>query len=135
MTFDYLPATLAIILAAHGVGHMLFLVTLLGMADWRQVTDSWLITPRFGCYVTQAVGAVVWLGATACFLAAAFGLLLAQDYWRPAAEIGALISMIGLGLFWKNPPQSPVVSALVVDVLILISLLMLQWPPVALVGA
>lgn len=135
MSSPLFSTLLAILIAAHGAGHMLFLVTLLGMADWRQVTESWLITPRLGCYVTQAVGALVWLAATAAFLAAAFGLFVGGGYWREAAILGSFASLLGIFLFWKNPPAATVVSALVVDVLVLAALLLLGWPPVTLAGA
>ncbi len=131
---DIFSTLLAILIAAHGVGHMLFLVTLLGMADWRQVTESWLITPRFGCYVTQAVGTVVWLAATGAFLAAAFGLFVGGGYWREAAIIGSGVSLVGIFLFWKNPPGLAVLAALLVDALVLIALLLVGWPPVELIG-
>jgi hypothetical protein len=135
MTTNPFSTLLAIILLAHGVGHMLWLVTLLGMADWRQTSESWLITPRFGCYVTQAVGVIVWLGAIGAFLAAAFGVFVAQDYWRTAAVIGAIISIIGLFLFWKNPPSQPFISALAFDLITLAALLIFEWPNSTLLGA
>ncbi len=134
MSNNILPNIFAIVIAAHGVGHMLFLVTLLGMADWGQVDESWLITPRFGCYVTQAVGGVVWLAATGCFLAAAFGLFVGSGWWRDAAVYGSIASIIGLFLFWKNPPSQPVISALAFDLITLAALLLFHWPPVGLVG-
>jgi hypothetical protein len=115
-----LTATLlAIVFMGHGVGHMLWLVSLLGMADWRQVTDSWLITPPFGCYVTQIVGAAVWLTAIGAFVAAAFALFVGGRWWANAALIGAVASLLGLFLFFKRPLTLSVAASFIVDVLVL----------------
>ena len=115
----FLPTLVALALAAHGVGHMLFLVTLLGLADWGQVEESWLITPRFGCYVTQAIGGIVWLAATILFLGAAFAIFVGSSWWPEAAVYGALASILGLFLFWNKKPSQPVISALLFDLAVL----------------
>jgi len=39
-----LRTALTLIIAAHGIGHILFLVPLLGIADWGQSARSWLLT-------------------------------------------------------------------------------------------
>lgn len=135
MAMNLVPTILGIALVAHGVGHMLWLVSLLGMADWRQVTDSWLITPRFGCYVTQAVGTIIWLAAIGAFLAAAFGVFVGVPWWREAAVIGSIVSLLGLFLFWKNPPTQGVIAATIVDIALLVALLIFDWPTAAMIGA
>jgi hypothetical protein len=120
METNLVATIIAIVLLAHGAGHMLWLVSLMGMADWRQVVESWLITPRFGCYVTQIVGAIVWLTATGAFAAAAFAMFVGARWFGSAATIGAIASILGLFLFYKNPPSQPVISAFIVDVLVLL---------------
>jgi hypothetical protein len=120
---------LAIALAMHGAGHMLFLVPLIGLADWGQPTESWLFRRIGGCRAEQFFGTIIWLGATLGFIGAAIGLLFQSDWWRSSAILGAVISVIGLVLFWKNPPGSPVLAALIVDILVLVALLVFNWLP------
>jgi hypothetical protein len=122
MAFGLWQTILAVLLLGHGAGHMLFLVALVSAIDWDQFTDSWLLSRIGGCRFTQIAGSLIWLAATGAFLVAAFGAIVAQDYWRTAATIGALISILGIILFWKNPPSWLAVAASIVDLLILVGL-------------
>jgi hypothetical protein len=42
----------AMVIAAHGIVHIVFLIPLLGIADWRQATCSWLFTGETGTRLT-----------------------------------------------------------------------------------
>jgi hypothetical protein len=110
---------------------MLFVVTLIGLANWGQTAESWFFSRVGGCRAEQFFGSIIWLGATLAFLGAAIGLFFLANWWQSAAIWGAAISIFGLVLFWKNPPSWLAVAALVVDILILIALLGLNWPPPA----
>lgn len=127
-----LRVVLALIIAAHGIGHILFLVPLLGVSDWGQSTRSWLLT---GETAARAIGSVVWIVALVGFGAAAVGLLGQQPWWRSAAIVAAIVSTAGLILFWSTPIRSPVVAALVVNLLVLGALLLANWPSIEAVGA
>lgn len=122
---------LAVVVAAHGIGHILFLVPLLGLADWGQSAQSWLLGDG---NAARLIGSIIWLVAIAAFGMAAAGLLGHQGWWRSAAIIGALISVVGLIIFWTNPATAPVISALVFNLLVLGALLILHWPSVEAVG-
>lgn len=124
---SWLRIVLAIVVAAHGLGHILFLVSLLGVADWGQATQSWLLGSG---WLAKGLGAAIWLAAIFGFLAAAVGLLQVSVWWQQLAIIAAIVSSVGLLLFWLNPPGSPVISALVFDLLVLIALLVFHWPAV-----
>lgn len=124
---NWLRVVLAIVVAAHGLGHILFLVSLLGVADWGQATQSWLLGSG---WLAKGLGAAIWLLAIFGFLAAAVGLLQVSGWWQQLAIIAAIVSSVGLLLFWLNPPGSPVISALVFDLLVLIALLVFRWPAV-----
>jgi len=69
------------------------------------------------------------------FLAAAYGLWSEQSGWRTGAVAAAIISSVGLILFWTNPPTSPVISALVVNIIVLVALLLVGWPSAGAVGS
>ncbi len=127
-----LRIALALIITAHGIGHILFLVPLLGIADWGQSTRSWLFTTDSSA---RLIGSLLWIAAMIAFGAVVVGLLSQQSWWRNAAIIAAVISIIGLMIFWTTPVTAPAVSALVFNLLVLGALLIAQWPSIEAVGA
>lgn len=127
-----LRIVLALIIGAHGIGHILFLVPLLGMADWGQSAQSWLITAETPA---RLIGGLLWMAAMIVFSAAVYGLLGEYAWWRSVAAIGAVVSTVGLIIFWVNPATSPTVAALVFNLLVLASLFVLHWPSVEAIGA
>lgn len=127
-----LRTVLAAVIAAHGIGHILFLVAPLGIADWGQFTRSWLLT---GETPARLVGIMIWIAVLVGFAAAAYGLWNQESWWRGAAVAASVISTAGLALFWTNPATSPALSALVFNVLLLGALLIARWPGVEAVGA
>jgi hypothetical protein len=118
---------LALVVAAHGIGHLLFLLSLLGLADWGQATRSWLLGET---WLAKGLGALLWLVATAGFIAVAIGFFGEDTWWRPLALVAAAVSAVGVLLFWASPVSSPALSALVFDLLLVASLLVFNWPPV-----
>jgi hypothetical protein len=125
---------LAVVVGAHGIGHVLFLVPLLGIADWGQSTGSWLLAKLGRDVVTRIVGSLLWLAATLGFVAVAVGILGQQEWWRSLAIGSAAVSILGLVLFWSRPVSSPKLSALLFDIVVLVALLVLRWPPSSLIG-
>jgi anti-sigma-K factor RskA len=105
---------------------------LLGIADWGQSTHSWLISGESAACV---IGSLLWLVVIIAFCAAVYGLWNQQAWWRNAAIIASIISTVGLIIFWSNPVSSPVVSALVFNLLVLGVLLIAHWPRIEAVGA
>jgi anti-sigma-K factor RskA len=77
----------------------------------------------------------LWLVVIIAFCAAVYGLWNQQAWWRNAAIIASIISTVGLIIFWSNPVSSPVVSALVFNLLVLGVLLIAHWPRIEAVGA
>jgi hypothetical protein len=110
---------------------MLFLVSLLGIADWGQSTRSWLLNNDLG----RLVGSALWMVALIGFCAAAYGLGSQQAWWRNVAIIASVISIAGVILFWAAPASSPAVAALIFNVMVLAALLIVHWPSIEAVGA
>lgn len=123
---------LSLIIAAHGIGHSLFLIPLLGVAEWGQSTRSWLIT---GTNEARVIGGILWLVAMIGFGLSAYGLWNQQEWWRNGAIIASVVSTLGLILFWATPVSSPVISALIFNLLVLGALLLLHFPSIEAVGA
>lgn len=124
---NLLRFVLVIVVGAHGLGHILFLVPLLGKADWGQPTRSWLLGDG---WLARGLGGLIWLAAIVGFTAVAIGLMNSTGWWRPVAIAAAAVSSLGLLLFWTTPISSPVLSALVFNLMVLAALLIFHWPPV-----
>ena len=125
---NWMRLLLVIVVSAHGLGHILFLAPLLGIADWGQTTRSWLLGDG---WVAKGAGSLIWLVAIVGFTAVAIGLYRMTEWWRTVAVVAAAVSTLGLLLFWANPTSSPVISALLFNLLVLAALLIFNWPPVA----
>lgn len=128
-------AVLTLVLGAHGLGHMVFLVSTLGIADWGGPSRSWLLAGLGGGAVVRIAGSLIWFLALAGFIAAAIGLFAQLEWWRTVAIASAGISLLGLVLFWTNPPISSILSAGLFDLVVLVALLVVRWPSANLVGA
>jgi hypothetical protein len=127
-----LKTALLLIVLAHGVGHILFLVPLLGIANWDQSSQSWLLgseTPA------KLVGGILWIVAILGFTAAGVGMVSQQDWWRSAAIVASVVSLIGLIVFWKNPASSSALFAGLVDLIVPVALLVVHWPSIEMIGA
>lgn len=129
---NILRPLLAIIIAAHGIGHILFLIPLLGIADWGQATHSWLLSD---ITAARLVGTVIWVAVVIAFGAAVLGLMTQQSWWRTVAVAAAVVSTIGLLLFWAAPVTGSVWAALIVNVVIVIALALLRVPSVDALGS
>ena len=125
---------LTLAIGAHGIGHLLFLVPLLGIADWEQPSRSWLLSNLGGDTATWIVGSLLWLAATVGFIAVAVGMFGQQEWWRRLAVSSAVVSILAMALFWSAPVSSSTLSPLLFDVAVLVALLLLRWPPPSLVG-
>lgn len=124
----WLRIVLALVVGAHGIGHILFLVPLWGGTDWGQSTQSWLLGEGSAA---RWVGTLIWVAALLGFGAVAAGIVDNSEWWRTVAVVSSLVSIVGLILFWSSPVSSPAVSALVFNLVVMGSLLVLHWPPAA----
>jgi hypothetical protein len=125
---------LGVVVGVHGIGHVLFLVSCLGIADWTQSTRSWLLTNLLGDTVTRGIGSLLWLAALAGFLAVAVGIVGQSAWWRTLAIGASVVSLVGVVLFVDKTPTQPAISAGLFDVLVLVALLVLHWPTPSIVG-
>lgn len=127
-----LRIVIVVLLGAHGIGHLLFLMPVLGIADWGQTSRSWVLGDGAGARV---VGVALWIAVLAGYGAAVVGLWDQRAWWRTAAIAASAVSVVGLVLFWVTPATSPEVSALAFDLLILGALLVAHWPSTSAVGS
>lgn len=124
-----LRVALAIVLVAHGIGHVLFLAPALRLVDWgRQTGESWLLTDLLGDPLTRAIAAVGWATATVLFLVGAFGLLSRSGWWRVVVFIAALVSLVAIVGMWDGIATSNAFLAAVVDVVVVGAIVRAIWP-------
>lgn len=121
------------VLLLHGLGHG----GALGALIWiglKPGTDtggwlaarSWLF-PSLAAPAATAVASAFWILALIGFVAAAlafWGVLLPEEAWRPVAVASAIVSIVGVVLFFGTWPVFNTVAALGVDV----AVLWLHWP-------
>jgi hypothetical protein len=114
-------------LFVHGVGHTLGLF---------MPARSWLM-PNAGESTLRTLSRILWVLTAVGFLLSCLGFLsviVPSDWWRPLAVVFAIVSLLGLGLFWGTWPAFNTVGALGMNVAILVTQLWLRWPPVELFG-
>ena len=109
---------LAVATGMHGIGHVLFLVPLLGIANWGQPTQSWLLLGATGHVAAQVAGSLLWLASIGGFVVVAARVAKTGD-WNRAAVISSLVSLAGITLFWSSAPTSSMLYAAIFDIVIL----------------
>lgn len=131
-----LRMVLALVMGAHGIGHLIGVVGALRPAGmtWGGSGTSWLLSPVLG-QGAAVVEAVLFAAATIGWVGAAVLLLAELESWRGVAVAAAVISLAAIALFPEQLPAGSTVAAVVVNVVALIGLLVVQWPTVEQVGA
>lgn len=123
----------AVVLAAHGVGHSLGILQALRMATvnpaWHG--DSWLLSGLAGSAATTTVGVASWTTAMAGFVILAGVVMgwLPEEWWTPLAVGASVVSLAGIALFPTAFPTLSTIGALAVDVVVLVAVLWHHWTP------
>jgi hypothetical protein len=137
-----LKTALAIFIILHGLVHTILAIAP-NPADpgakpgafFTATERSWLL-PQFGLNATtiQWIGIILVVLSTLGFILAGlgvFGVAGLGTIWRTIAIISAIISLLLLIIFWH--PWLPI--GVLIDIGTLITLLVLHWPPVDLIGS
>ena len=133
---DALRIGLALVVFAHGVGHLLFLGPVVGLGNWAGHTGhSWILTGALGDGAARAVAAVVWSTVIVLFVAGVGGFLAGADWWRSVTSAAAAVSIAGIVVYWDGIATSNAIFALVFDVIVLGALLVAHWPSAELAGS
>ena len=114
-------------LFVHGTGHLL--------GFWMPAR-SWLF-PNLGEHSLRIISSIFWILAAVGFLAALLGflgVLVPSHLWRPLAVGTALVSILGLVLFWGTWPAFNTIGAFGMNITVLITQIWLQWPPTSMFG-
>ena len=136
MPSDLFRIALAVVVLAHGVGHVLFLGPVVGLGAWAgQTGHSWVLTGALGDGAARAVAALLWSAVIVLFTAGVAGFLAGADWWRAATIAAAGMSIAGIVLFWDGVAATNAIFALVTDAVILAGLLVANWPSTELAGS
>jgi hypothetical protein len=127
---------MALVLGAHGIGHLIGVVGAIrpGGISWGGSSESWLITPALG-RVTPVVESLVFAVPTIGWVIAAAFLFGGNELWRPVAIASAVASLLAVGLFPQQLQAGSMFGAVVVNLAVLTGLLLLHWPSAEAVGA
>jgi hypothetical protein len=116
------------VLGAHGVGHVMGWMPVLGLARFEGVSSgSWLLSATAGETVARIAAVGLFVVPTVGFLAAAAGLLLGQPWWRSVAVASAATSLAASALYPQALPVSSTVGSVAVDCLVLFGILVAGW--------
>jgi hypothetical protein len=135
MSNDLIRVLLAIVVLAHGIGHVLFAPQVQSVMRVPATGNSWLLTGALGKGLTDVVATAVALGLVVAFSVAAFGLFTQAAWWRSLLIAASAISIGLIALFWDGLPTSSAFFAITFDAAALVALLVLHWPSEATVGA
>ena len=133
---DLLRIAVALVVFAHGVGHILFLGPVVGLGNWAgQTGQSWLLTGVLGESATRAIATLTWSAVIVLFIAGVGGFLVGAEWWRGVTVAAAALSIAGIVVFWGGLATSSAIFALIADVAILAGLLVVHWPSTELAGS
>ena len=114
-------------LFVHGAGHTL---------GFWMLARSWLLS-GLGEPTLRIISSLFWILAAIGSLAACLGfldVLVPSSLWRQLAVGSAVVSLLGLGLFWNTWPAFNTIGALSMNIVVLITQLWLYWPPTSMFG-
>jgi hypothetical protein len=124
---------IALVLAAHGIGHVMEIAQALHVATVNPSWDgrSWLLSDAAGTTLTDAVGVALWSTAMVGFVVLAGVVLgwLPEGWWAPLAVLASVASLAGIVLFPTAFPTFSTLGALAVDVAVLVAVLWYHWVP------
>jgi hypothetical protein len=124
------------VLLVHGLGHFGALAALAWLAfrpgtsngAWTSAR-SWLV-PSLAPGTATIVASAFWIASLVGFVTTAllfwFG---STDAWQPLAIVSAVVSTVGIVLFFGAWPMFNTIAALLVNGVVLVALLMLRWAP------
>ena len=135
MSVATVKVIVALVLVGHGLGHALGTLPVFGMKLSREHSaDSWLISKFLGegparglCVIIHTLALLVF-GVAGSSLAG-WGFMWLD--WEAVALFGATVSLAALLLFWDAFPFffPNKIGVIVVNLLALLGILVLRWPP------
>lgn len=121
MLFRYL---IAIVLFAHGVGHLLFVANSWGYWRGDEAGRSWLFSGVLGAgQAIEGLFGLLWLIPLVGFVVVSWGYLTHQGWWPQLALASAIISLAMIVLWWGSLVTGSAFFALVFDIVVIVVVL------------
>ena len=127
MSIQIIRILIAGALFVHGVGHTL---------GYFMPARSWLF-PNRSARAMRVIANILWTLAAVGFILSFLsflGILRPPELWRTLAVVFAIVSLVGLALFWGMWPRFNTIGALTMNIVILITQLWIAWPPIEMFG-
>jgi phosphoglycerol transferase MdoB-like AlkP superfamily enzyme len=134
MSPDLVRWIVGLAVLGHGVGHVLFMPVLSGAMKLESSGRSWLLTGILGDDLTRLVVSLVAGGVLAAFVIAAAGIVAQSGWWRSLVIGAAVVSLVLLAATWGGFVAGPATWAMAFDVVVLVALLVLNWPSRDVIG-
>ncbi|MBF6595180.1 MAG: hypothetical protein IVW51_12155 [Thermaceae bacterium] len=129
------------VLLLHGLGHSGALGALIWIARFPGTnTGGWLsakswLFPALTPSAATTLASIFWVLSLLGFVAAGLSFWgLPGEGWRQLALASAVVSTLGIALFWGTWPTFNTLAALAVNLAVLLSQLVYHWPPQSLFG-
>lgn len=135
MSADVIRWIVAIVVIAHGIGHVLFMPLLNGAMRLQADGHSWLLTGVVGDGPTKGLATIVAGLIGVAFVVAGVGILGQTTWWRTLAIAASVASLVLIVAMWDGLPTSSAAFAVAFDVAVLIALLVVHWPSTETIGA
>jgi hypothetical protein len=135
MTNQVLKVTIAAVLLLHGFGHLGAMGGIFyhqarnSTGDWLS-DRSWLI-PSMDPQTARTVAIVFWVVAATGFVLTAlgfWGVSVLASSWQWIAVVSAIVSTVGIVLFFGTWPIANTLAALGINVAVLVTQLWMDWP-------
>jgi hypothetical protein len=143
MSTQTIKVLIAAALLLHGLGHGGALGALIWIGRSRGMdTGAWLparswLFPSLSAPAATTVASIFWVLSLIGFVAASmsfWGILVPGEAWRQLALASAIVSILGIALFFGTWPMFNTLAALGMNIAVLVALLWLHWPPQAMFG-
>jgi hypothetical protein len=143
MSNQTIKVLIAGMLLIHGFGHFGALMAIaVNWTDRGTATGAWLparswLFPLLPATATTTVASIFWILSLIGFVAAAlsfWGILVPGDVWRQLSVASAIVSMLGIVLFFGTWPMFNTLAALGVNIAVLVTQFMIYWPQPVMFG-
>ena len=125
---DWGRIAIALVLGAHGIGHVMGWMPAFGVTIEGVSGRSWVLSDPLGEALTRIIATVLWVIPTVGFLAMAYGWYAGLAWWEPVALVAAIVSLVAIALFPDALPLMSRIGALAVDVVVLAVLIRERVP-------
>lgn len=96
----------AIFIILHGLAHLWYVTLSLKLIAFKPEMgwsgESWLLTSVLGDGGARTIATILYTLASLGFVAAGAGMLMEQQWFRPAMVWSAVLSIIAIILFWDG---------------------------------